>query len=68
MRELYRELLPCSQRGREVEVTVLIDEREIEKGIENMAEKRNLTEIEAKSVAMHYAIGIDDAENQSGKT
>ena len=62
MRELYRELLPCSQRGREVEVTVLIDEREIEKGIENMAEKRNLTEIEAKSVAMHYAIGIDDAE------
>lgn len=62
MRELYRELIPCSQRGREIEVTVLLDEREIEKGIENMAEKRNLTKIEADSVSMLYAIGIDDTE------
>lgn len=60
MIELYRELLPCSQRGREIEVTVLFDE--LEKGIENMAEKRKLTKIEAKSVAMHYVIGMDDAE------
>ena len=62
MEELYRELIPCSQRGREVEVTVLLDERKIEKGIENMAKKSNLTKLEADSVAMRYAIGIDDTE------
>lgn len=27
-----------------------------------MAEKRKLTKTEAKSVAMHYVIGMDDAE------
>lgn len=56
MRELYRELIPCSQRGREVEVTVLLDERKIEKGIENMAEKRKLTRTEERCISLYDKI------------
>lgn len=56
MRELYRELIPYSQRGREVEVTVLLDGREIEKGIEKMAEKRKLTRTEERCISLYDRI------------